>query len=251
MGVMGVIPARYDSTRFPGKVLADLKGKPLIEWVYLRAKKSKKIDDLFIATDDERVIDVARSFGAKAILTDKAHKSGTDRMAEIARTKGSSNDIWVNIQGDEPYIDPNEIDEVVSILEDSPKFEIATLCTPFKSKDDLLNPHKVKCLTGFDGSAIYFSRLPIPYSREEAKAPFLVERHIGIYAFRTESLYRFTEQGASPLEKAEGLEQLRALDLSMLIGVKSLPDCETLGIDTVEDLKQIEAWMNEKGIDRP
>lgn len=206
MKVIGVIPARFNSTRFPGKVLANLRGKPIIQHVYERAKKAKRLDEILIATDDERVFKVAEKFGAKVVMTSKEHLTGTDRVSEAVKKLKA--EIVINIQADAPLINPLMIDKVAEVLLDDSNLIMATLMKRIEKKGELCNPNIVKVVTDSQGFALYFSRSPIPY----AKNNFISYKHIGAYGYRRKFLLIFVQLSRSPLEKIENLEQLRALE---------------------------------------
>jgi len=208
MKVIGVIPARFNSTRFPGKVLANLRGKPIIQHVYERAKKAKRLDEILIATDDERVFKVAEKFGAKVVMTSKEHLTGTDRVSEAVKKLKA--EIVINIQADAPLINPLMIDKVAEVLLDDSNLIMATLMKRIEKKGELCNPNIVKVVTDSQGFALYFSRSPIPY----AKNNFISYKHIGAYGYRRKFLLIFVQLSRSPLEKIENLEQLRALEMA-------------------------------------
>lgn len=241
-----VIPARYASTRFPGKLLQDLGGRPVIMHVYENAKKANLIDDVIVATDDKRIFDVVRQSGGNAIMTSPEHLSGTDRIAEIVRTIDC--DIIVNVQGDEPFIRPEMIDDAVSILSDS-RASISTLVKEIKSKEELIDPNVVKVVFDSEGFAIYFSRSPIPYHRDRWKdlqsitLEKEIYKHIGIYGYRRDVLLRVSGLPQSRLERIEKLEQLRAIENGMRIKVKETL-FDTIGIDTPEDLERAKRWLS-------
>lgn len=237
---MGVIPARYGSSRLPGKALVDLQGKPLLYHVYKRSCRANKINRLMIATDDERIYAAANAFGAEVVMTAKDHMSGTDRVWEAVKDKPA--DIIVNIQGDEPLIDAAAIDRTVDLLLEDPDADMATLKAPIRQGSDFSNPNVVKVVTEENGYALYFSRAPIPYSRQAKRNPpeglehaFV---HIGIYAFRRNFLKKFVAWPPSELEKVEQLEQLRALEHGAKIKVGLARD-HVFGVDTPEDLERI------------
>ncbi len=232
------MPARYGSTRLPGKPLADICGKPMIQWVYEACKKSKLCSKVVIATDDEKVATVARSFGAEVVMTSIDIQSGTDRMAAVAGL--IEGDIFVNVQGDEPLIEGRVIDLAVEPLLEG-KFDLISLRVPLKSTLDLVNPNVVKVIVDDQNRALYFSRYPIPYSRIEpaqAKAPFLCSQHVGIYAYKRDTLLKVSALPPSELERAESLEQLRAMKAGVAIGVYET-DFVSIGVDTAEDLEKV------------
>lgn len=241
MKVLGVIPVRYKSSRFPGKALVKLKDKPLIQWVYENAIKAN-LDKVIIATDDERILETVQEFGARVIMTSSKHNSGTERVAEVAR--GIRAEIIVNIQGDEPFLKPRMINFLVKNFIKDRKAEIGTLATSIKNREDLNNPNAVKVVFDKNGYALYFSRSRIPYLRNQStRTPeHRYFKHLGIYAYKREALLKFVKLPLGRLEKIECLEQLRALENGMRIKVIITKE-DTLGIDTPEDLKRAEEWL--------
>ena len=244
MKFIGIIPARYSSSRFPGKPLAILGGKPVIEHVYRQV--SSVMEDVFVATDDQRIYDAVEAFGGKAIMTRSDHKSGTDRICEALEKVGGSFDIVINIQGDEPFIQKSQLETVMQCFDD-PRTQIATLGKPFESMEAVENPNSPKIVLDNDGYALYFSRSVIPFVRgkehEEWLSHFPYLKHIGLYAYRTEVLREVSKLPQSTLELAESLEQLRWLQNGYKIKV-GLTDVETIGIDTPEDLQRAEEKMS-------
>ena len=240
MNFIGIIPARYSSSRFPGKPLAILGGKPVIEHVYRQV--SSVMEDVFVATDDQRIYDAVEAFGGKAIMTRSDHKSGTDRICEALEKVGGSFDVVINIQGDEPFIQKSQLETVMQCFDD-PRTQIATLGKPFESMEAVENPNSPKIVLDNDGYALYFSRSVIPFVRgkehEEWLSHFPYLKHIGLYAYRTEVLREISKLPQSTLELAESLEQLRWLQNGYKIKV-GLTDVETIGIDTPEDLQRAE-----------
>lgn len=243
MKFIGIIPARYSSSRFPGKPLAILGGKPVIEHVYRQV--SSVMEDVFVATDDQRIYDAVEAFGGKAIMTRSDHKSGTDRICEALEKVGGSFDVVINIQGDEPFIQKSQLETVMQCFDD-PRTQIATLGKPFESMEAVENPNSPKIVLDNDGYALYFSRSVIPFVRgkehEEWLSHFPYLKHIGLYAYRTEVLREISKLPQSTLELAESLEQLRWLQNGYKIKV-GLTDVETIGIDTPEDLQRAEEKM--------
>jgi 3-deoxy-manno-octulosonate cytidylyltransferase (CMP-KDO synthetase) len=231
--VLACIPARYGSTRFAGKVLAKDTGRFLIQHTYERACLAKLPDKVIIAADDQRIADATKSFGAECVLTSPEHKSGTDRIAEAVADMDV--EIVVNLQADEPEIDPENIDFLAELLIESPDCQMATLAADFQSAEQIADPNIVKVITDCNGRAIYFSRSPIPYDREKSGVGKIQQylRHIGIYAYRKEFLLKITALPQTELEKIEKLEQLRAIEngFSILVG-KVKHTCD--GIDTPE-----------------
>jgi 3-deoxy-manno-octulosonate cytidylyltransferase (CMP-KDO synthetase) len=238
MTVIAVIPARYASTRLPAKILADIHGKPMIQWVYERTKKARGVDEVYVATDDERIKAAVEKFGGKAIMTSTELQSGTDRVAAVADQVDG--DIFVNVQGDEPMMDPRAIEEAVELVR-SGRFPMSTVMTPLRAEAELNEPSVVKVIADRLGRAIYFSRHPIPYSRgpkPEAGSPFVSKRHVGLYVYDRTTLMRFRSLPVSALEKAEVLEQLRALADGIAIGITEV-DFLSIGVDTPEDLERV------------
>lgn len=237
MKVIGVIPARYGSTRFPGKPLALIAGKPLLQWVIDAAKKSKLIDQLIVATDDERIMKLAEDCAVDAVMTDTNLPSGTDRI--WAAVKNEQFDIALNIQGDEPLLTGEVLDTLIQSMIDNPKSEMATLGHPFKSLKDIENPNVVKIVLNQNNEAIYFSRFAIPYSRGIEFSQDVNLQHVGLYGYRKPFLQKFCETPAQAIELQESLEQLRALYLGAKIQVTSV-DYETRGVDQPSDVLIVE-----------
>ena len=243
MNVLALIPARYESTRFPGKPLVDIHGKSMIMRVFEQAAKVFKT--VYVATDDERILKHVILCGGKAIMTSSLHKSGTDRCAEacnnISKELNTVFDIIVNIQGDEPYIQPSQLELLVSCFENA-ETDIATLVKPVETNDDLWDANKPKVILNNKNQAIYFSRATIPFLRNVPKEKWLEKgvfyKHIGLYAYRLKILEEITKLPISNLEQAESLEQLRWIENNYCIGVK-ITDVETLSVDTPEDLNKI------------
>jgi len=230
-----IIPARYGSTRFRGKPLADLWGKPIIQHVWERAGRARLVDRVIIATDDERIAHAARAFGAEVAMTRPDHPSGTDRVAEVARSLTS--EVIVNVQGDEPLIDPAHIDAAAEPLLADPTIPMGTLCCPIDEIADLANPNVVKVVLDRQGFALYFSRLPIPFVRDEhAKATRY--RHLGLYVYRRQFLLALAGLAPTPLEQAERLEQLRVLEHGHRLRV-AIVDRASPGVDTPADLERL------------
>ena len=243
--IIGVIPARYNSTRFPGKVLAPLCGRPLIHWVIERVSQVQCLSDVMVATDDHRVCTVAEAAGAKAVMTKPDHLSGTDRVAEAAAEIDV--DIILNVQGDEPLIDPELVDQVGRVLAEDPSVDMATAAAPLYNPDDYVSPNVVKVVMGCNGQALYFSRAPIPYDRD-GEHPIhgdhepLYWRHIGIYGYQAAFLQRVVRTPPSRYEQVEKLEQLRALELGCRMTVIPAEDFGA-SVDTPEDLERVEAQI--------
>jgi 3-deoxy-manno-octulosonate cytidylyltransferase (CMP-KDO synthetase) len=239
MRIAGIIPARYASSRFPGKPLADIAGKPMIQRVYERARRSSRLQRLLVATDDERILEAVRAFGGEALLTGSHHPSGTDRLAEACRLLGfDDEDLVVNIQGDEPLLQPVMVDLLVDALIQSPDCPMATLACDSSDATAFANPNVVKVVVDAHWRALYFSRAPIPHRRDDANAPQVFLRHLGFYAYRQAFLQQFTHYPPGKLERLEQLEQLRALEYGHSIQV-ALSPVETRGIDTPEDLQAV------------
>lgn len=238
MKILGIIPARYASTRFPGKPLAMLEGKTIIQRVFEQASKAKNLDLVVVATDDQTIYNHVIDFGGNAIMTKTEHKSGTDRVFEAASNLGQYFDVVVNIQGDEPFIDPRQIDLLCQLFENK-EIKIATQAVVIADSELLFNPNSVKVVFSNIGNALYFSRNPIPYVRDAEKSEWLSKatfhKHLGIYAFRFDILSEIVKLPQSNLEKLESLEQLRWLENGFQITVQ-VTDKENIGIDTYDDL---------------
>jgi 3-deoxy-manno-octulosonate cytidylyltransferase (CMP-KDO synthetase) len=245
-----IIPARYGSTRLPGKALLSIGGKPMIQWVYERARASRACEVL-IATDDPLIVRAAHSFGGETVMTAQTHESGTDRIAEVARIRGwAQSDIVVNVQGDEPVIPPSLIDQVASLLESHPSAQIGTLATPITSLEEFMDPNAVKVVTDNAGRALYFSRAPIPWERDGAPAGLASQtsysgarRHVGIYAYRVSGLLRMASLKRTALEQHERLEQLRALENGLEIRVADSVEQPGPDVNTAADLERVEALL--------
>ena len=242
-----VIPARYGSTRFPGKSLARLRGRPMIQWVWEAASRSRLSEQVVIATDDDRIADVAAKFGADVVMTKKSHCSGTDRIAEVADKISAQ--LYVNVQGDEPLLSPGAVDDLIRGMAESPRIPIGTLAHRIERSAEWLSPDVVKVVCNRHGEALYFSRSPLPFMRTwNAKAKLL--RHVGIYAYRAAALASFVALKPSALEMAESLEQLRALEHGMTIQVIETK-YRCLGVDTPADLARVEAVLRRQGKTQP
>ncbi len=238
--VVGIIPARFQSSRFPGKALADLAGKPMVQHVVERASRSRLLDEVLVATDDRRILEAVQGFGAKACMTSPDHPSGTDRIAEVARDLAC--DLVVNIQGDEPLIDPLVIDRAVEPLAQDTAIPMGTLGRPM-GVAEAADPSKVKVVLDRQGFALYFSRSPIPYLRDGSagvERPYLL--HIGLYVYRRETLLRLVALPPTPLEERERLEQLRALEHGIRIRVV-VTEHQSFGVDTPADLERVRRMM--------
>ena len=243
MKFIGIIPARYASTRFPGKPLAMLGGRTVIQRVYEQA--TAILDEAYVATDDERIFQAVEQFGGRAIMTRADHKSGTDRIEEAAEKIGTQADVIINIQGDEPFIQKSQIETLMHLF-DEPSTQIGTLGKRFESIEAAMNPNSPKIVTDKRGFALYLSRSIIPYVRGKEESEWLQHfpylKHLGLYAYRREVLQEVTQLPQSPLEIAESLEQLRWLENGYRIRV-GLTDVETVGIDTPEDLQRAEVFL--------
>lgn len=241
MKFIAIIPARYASTRFPGKPLADMVGKPMIQRVYEQVKRA--VHDVWVATDDSRIFETVKAFGGKAVMTSTDHRSGTDRIQEAYSKIGEDFDVVINVQGDEPFIQPEQIESLKECF-DSKDVELATLVKPFKKEDGfdvLFNPNSPKVVINKKSEAIYFSRSIVPYIRDAHHTEWLDKhtfyKHIGMYAYRVDVLKEITQLPQSSLEKAESLEQLRWIENGYRIRV-GYTDVETIGIDTPEDMER-------------
>lgn len=240
MKIIGIIPARYGSSRFPGKPLTDIGGKSMIQRVYAQAMKSRQLQEVVVATDDERIFSHVKAFGGKAMMTAGTHQSGTDRCAEVVESYPDF-DIAINIQGDEPFINPDQIDLLVPCFAKTDT-QIATLIKKISNPEELFNANVPKVVINCEGKAIYFSRQTIPYQRNTATQDWVhlhtYYKHIGVYAFRTDVLAQLTKLPVSSLEKAEALEQLRWLENGYRIQT-AISTHETYAVDTPEDLKKL------------
>jgi 3-deoxy-manno-octulosonate cytidylyltransferase (CMP-KDO synthetase) len=235
VSAIAVIPARYHSTRLPGKALADIAGRPMIEHVYRRAESATSISRVIVATDDERIADAVRAFGGAVTMTSAAHQSGTDRLAEVATTIDA--DIIVNVQGDEPLIEPGMIDDAVAPFSADPALMMSTLRKRITDRADLTNPNVTKVVVDRDGYAMYFSRAPIPFVRSGSPAA-QAWRHVGLYVYRRDCLLRLAQLPQTELERAEALEQLRALEYGIRIKAVET-QFDSVGVDTPEDLERV------------
>ena len=242
--VVGIIPARWGSTRFPGKALHEIAGKPLLRHVWERCRRARKLDKLIIATDDFRIAEAAFEWGAEVAMTSPNHSSGTDRVAEVAKKLKHCSHV-VNIQGDEPLVDPKLIDRFVREMERDKKVEMITAAHPFENSNDATSPHQVKVVVNQNGDALYFSRAAIPFPRN-APDQRLHFRHQGIYGYTRDLLLRFVRWKPSPLETAESLEQLRALENGVRIRVV-MTGSGSPGVDTPEDALMIERVIASAG----
>ncbi len=250
MLAIGIIPARYASTRLPGKPLVDLGGQTMIERVVRQAQKSS-LSRVVVATDDERILAHVRGFGGEAVLTNPDHPSGTDRVRDAYEQLGAAADCIVNIQGDEPFIHPSQIDALVQLFAAPEPPALATLVKPVVSEEELFSPHLPKVVLDGRGRALYFSRHPLPYQRQHPESEWLSHhrylRHIGLYAYRPDVLRAITQLPPSPLELAESLEQLRWLEAGYAIQTAET-ELETIGIDTPEDVEKALRLIKNAGL---
>lgn len=243
--VIVVIPARYASTRFPGKPLHPLAGKPMIQWVIERAQACETVDDVLVATDDLRILEAVNAVGAKGVMTSESARSGTDRIAEAIADDDAG--VIVDIQGDEPLLRPETIDSAVRALLDDASCDVSTTCVELRSRDAFESPHNVKVVFGAEGHALYFSRSPIPSSarrpdKELVDGRLFGHKHQGLYVFRREALMAYTEMSSGVLEDIEKLEQLRFLEQGYRIKVVVTPH-DSPGVDTPEDVEEVEARL--------
>lgn len=243
MKAVGIIPARYHSTRLPGKPLVDIGGKPMIQHVYENSKRAAVLEKVLVATDDERIMRVVQGFGGEAVMTSSQHPTGSDRIAEVAR--GLEAEVVVNIQGDEPFVSPRMLEEVVAPLFDDPQLPMCTLMHPIPERS-YADPSVVKVVTDLKGNALYFSRSLIPYPR--VKQGHRAFEHIGIYAYRRDFLLTYTQLRPSPLERSESLEQLRVLENGYRLRVVATEatDYIPLSVDTPEDLQRARELARER-----
>ena len=235
MKILCVIPARYASTRLPGKPLKDVAGKPMICRVYDRASQAKTLSGVVVATDDERILRAVEDHGGRAMVTAKDHPTGTDRLAEVAEAYPDV-DLIINVQGDEPLIEPSLIDELGRAFDGDAELQMATVMTPMEDEAEQKNPNNVKVVTDKNGCALYFSRSLLPYPRNDAGTP--VYKHIGIYAYRRDFLLAYAKMAPTPLERTESLEQLRALENGYKIKCIRT-NARFVGVDTPEDLAKV------------
>jgi 3-deoxy-manno-octulosonate cytidylyltransferase (CMP-KDO synthetase) len=255
MKAIGIIPARYSSTRLEGKPLLYIAGKPMIQHVYQRASSAPVLDRVIVATDDARIVEAVRAFGGEVRLTSPDHPSGTDRVAEVAGSLEA--DVVVNIQGDEPLITPGMIEDLILPMRGDRSLQMCTLCRRISNVNEIFDPDVVKVVRDRDGFALYFSRAPIPFHREEWKGrnqgPLGADgltaacyKHFGLYAYRRDFLFQLTALPPSPLEKTEQLEQLRALENGYRIKVVETQE-DTIGVDTELDLERVREIFRERG----
>ena len=254
MRTLAVLPSRFQASRFPGKPLAPIAGRPMIQWAWEAAAGAPGVDAVVVATDDPRIASAVEGFGGQVAMTDPRLPSGTDRVAAAVAAMGAGFDLILNLQGDEPAMHPDTIAAVVELMRRDPELPMGTAACPFSTPEELFNPNAVKVVTDQAGRALYFSRSPIPYIRnsqvfQQDFRPWLspdqlalFQRHLGIYAYRPEALVRFTQLPPHPLEQLEMLEQLRALAAGMAIGVARTPHL-SLGVDVPGDIPAVEAVL--------
>jgi 3-deoxy-manno-octulosonate cytidylyltransferase (CMP-KDO synthetase) len=245
VNIVVVIPARYGSTRLPGKPLVSLAGKPMIQRVYERARMAERADRVIVATDDERIVKAVETFGGEARMTRLDHRTGTERVAEVAaHVEG---DVFVNVQGDEPLLDPVAVDTAVNALLEEPAASIATVATSIKMPADIMDPNIVKTVLDFDGNALYFSRAPIPWVRDTAgKVQIRHLKHLGLYVFRRDALLEFSTLPRGDLERIEQLEQLRWMENGWKIRVAEV-EHDAVSVDVPGDVERVEKLIREAG----
>ncbi len=250
MRIAAIIPARYASSRFPGKPLADILGKPMIQRVYEQTAHAELVDDVLVATDDIRIAEAVQAFGGRACMTSDQHETGTDRLAEVAAQLDA--ELIVNVQGDEPLIDPRMIDQAIAPLKEDATIDMGTLMVSIKEPQDYLNPNVVKVVTNRQGDALYFSRAPIPWSRDYSETAaqnydyISAFKHVGLYVYRRNFLLAYPTLTATPLEQMEKLEQLRALENGYRIRVVET-DLQSQGVDTPQDLARVCEILSSSG----
>jgi 3-deoxy-manno-octulosonate cytidylyltransferase (CMP-KDO synthetase) len=245
MKTLAVIPARYASTRFPGKPLVALAGKPMIERVWERVRQAESLSGIVIATDDERICNAVKAFGGEAVLTRSDHRSGTERVAEVAAMRKDV-EIFVDVQGDEPLIEPAAINQAVEALRSNAETSVATLAVPIGNPADIMDPNVVKAVLDFDGNALYFSRAPIPWVRDRGSPVHARHlKHLGLYVFRREALLDFPTFPQGDLERIEQLEQLRWLENGCRIRVVET-EYDSIGVDVPEDIARVEQILGKK-----
>jgi 3-deoxy-manno-octulosonate cytidylyltransferase (CMP-KDO synthetase) len=239
--VVVVIPARYGAVRLPGKPLVSLAGKPMIQRVWERAKMAQRVNRVIVATDDQRIVQAVEGFGGEARMTRAEHRSGTERIAEVAaHTEG---EVFVNVQGDEPLLNPAAVDAAVAALLEEPAAAVATVATPVKTPADIMDPNVVKTVLDFDGNALYFSRAPIPWVRDEQHRVHARHlKHLGLYVFQRDALLEFPTLPQGDLERVEQLEQLRWMENGWKIRVTEIP-YDSVSVDVPEDVARVEALI--------
>jgi 3-deoxy-manno-octulosonate cytidylyltransferase (CMP-KDO synthetase) len=242
--VVAVIPSRFGSTRLPGKPLVALGGKPMVQHVYERTKRAQTVHKVLVATDDQRIVDAVKVFGGEARMTRSDHRTGTERIAEVAAHE--SGDIFVNVQGDEPLIDPVSIDTAVAALLEEPAAQIATVATPIRHAADIMDPNVVKAVLDFDENALYFSRAPVPWIRDtQQKIHVRYWKHLGLYVFQRDALLEYPTLPQGELEKIEQLEQLRWLENGWRIRVAEVAR-DAVSVDVPEDISRVEKLLKEE-----
>ena len=249
MKVLAVIPARYGSTRLPAKALISIAGKPMIQRVWERVRQAESVSKVLVATDDERIASAVRAFGGEAVMTRTEHRSGTERVAEVAAAHPEF-EIVVNVQGDEPLIEPAAIDTAVEAISESEDAKLATIAVPITNPADIMDPNVVKAVLDFDGNALYFSRAPIPWVRDRGGPVHAKHlKHLGLYVFRREALLEFATFPQGDLERVEQLEQLRWMENGYRIRVAET-EYDSLSVDTAEDVKKVEQALGARGASR-
>jgi 3-deoxy-manno-octulosonate cytidylyltransferase (CMP-KDO synthetase) len=243
--VVVVIPARYAATRLPGKPLVSLAGKPMVQRVYERAKQAQTAQRVLVATDDQRILDAVAAFGGEARMTRADHRTGTERIAEVAANV--EGDVFVNVQGDEPLIDPSSIDTAVAALLEEPAAQIATVATPIRHAGDIMDPNVVKTVLDFEDNALYFSRAPIPWVRDtQQKVHVKYWKHLGLYVFQRDALLEYPTLPQGELERIEQLEQLRWMENGWKIRVAEVAH-DAVSVDVPEDVARVEKLLREEG----
>jgi len=246
MKAIGIIPARYGSTRFPGKALAPLAGKPMIQWVYERCQSTPVLSELVVATDDERIRSAVQAFGGRAAMTRADHPSGTDRLAEVVAPRPDV-DIVVNIQGDEPLIEPESIERALAPMVEDRTIPMSTLRVKIEEAQEIADPNVVKVVVDLKGFALYFSRLPIPHQAYSTKGGGVYWKHVGMYVYTRDFLLTYAGLPRTDLEQRERLEQLRVLEHGYRIACPETP-FDSIGVDTPEDLARVEGVVRERGL---
>lgn len=241
MKIVGVIPSRYQSSRFPGKPLVDIAGRPMVWWVYQRAKKVERLSEVYVATDDERIKDVCIQYDIPYVMTSIKHRNGTERLSEVARQIEA--DIYVTIQGDEPLLEPSNIDKVIDTILSEPQIPCATLKTPYHNPVDVINSTTPKVACDLNNDILLFTRSPIPYPK--AALDYIIYKPIGVYAFKRETLLLYGTLEMGPLEKAEEIELLRLVENGIKIRISEV-DSDTIAVDTPKDLEMVRKLIEVK-----